>query len=191
MDGPQICRAGTADDLRDRGIVQRRLPRARRRRVIISQARLEPTAAALASLAAAGVALAVRVVDPFAHGAWLVAYLVLVGFVAQLLLGFGQAALSTGCAAPARRVWLRQAFLWNLGVVAVPVGVLAQTRLAVIAGSLSLIVALASLTRNAGPGLAESIAHRRWRGWGYAALLAAMAVSTLIGTALAWDIPWT
>jgi hypothetical protein len=96
-------------------------------------------------------------------------------------------------AAPRRpaELWLRQAFLWNLGVVAVPVGVLAQTRLAVIAGSLSLIVALASLTRNAGPGLAESIAHRRWRGWGYAALLAAMAVSTLIGTALAWDIPWT
>jgi hypothetical protein len=76
-------------------------------------------------------------------------------------------------------------------VVAVPAGVLAQTRLAVIAGSLSLIAALGSLTRTAGPSLAEAIAHRSWLGWGYAGLLAAMAASTLIGTALAWDIPWT
>ena len=61
-------------------------------------------AAALASLAAALVALVVRMAEPFEHGAWLVAYLVLVGFLAQLLLGRGQAALlsSGGLPVPSR-----------------------------------------------------------------------------------------
>jgi hypothetical protein len=109
---------------------------------------------------AAAIALAVRIADPFAHGAWLVAYLVLVGFGAQLLLGVGQAALLSagGWTLPPRRVRLAQALLWNFGVVAVPAGVLAQTRLAVVVGSLSLIAALASLARTARPGLAPALA---------------------------------
>ena len=157
----------------------------------IPQARRGLTAAALASLAAAVVALVMRIADPFAHGAWLVAYLVLVGFLAQLLLGLGQSALmSTGLAAPPRWIRSAQAILWNVGVVAVPFGVLAQTRLAVVVGSLSLIGALASLARTTGPALAEAIARRNWLGWGYACLLAGMAASTLIGTALAWDVAW-
>jgi hypothetical protein len=156
-------------------------------------ARPDLTAAALASLAGAAMALALRIADPFAHGTWLIAYLVLVGFLAQLLLGLGQAALlsANGSAPPPRQVRLAQALLWNLGVVAVPVGVLADTRLAVVAGSISLIAALASLTKTAGPALARALAGGSWLGWGYASLLAGMTTSTLIGTALAWDIPWT
>jgi hypothetical protein len=154
--------------------------------------RLDLTAAALASLAAAAVTLAIRLAEPFEHGVWLVAYLVLVGFLAQMLLGRGQTALlvAGGLPAPPRRTRLTQAVLWNLGVVAVPLGVLAGTRLAVVAGSVSLIVALASLARTARPGLTAPRARRWWQGWGYAFLLAAMTASTLIGTALAWDIPW-
>lgn len=49
--------------------------------------------------------------------------------------------------APPHRVRLAQALLWNLGVIAVPVGVLAATRLAVVAGSVSLIAALSSRGR--------------------------------------------
>jgi hypothetical protein len=149
--------------------------------------------AALASLAAAAVALVLRVVDPFAHGNWLIAYLVLVGFLAQLLLGLGQAALLSACDAtpPTKRVRRAQALLWNVGVVAVPLGVLAETRLAVVVGSISMIAALISLTRTARPALATAFARRLWSGWGYASLLAAMGACTLIGTALAWDIPWT
>jgi hypothetical protein len=149
------------------------------------------TAAALASAAAAGLALAVRTSEPFDHGAWLVAYLFLVGFLAQLLLGLGQAALLSGAGASSPTPWvrLRQALLWNLGVVAVPAGVLAETRLAVVAGSLSLFAALTSLAKTTRPELTR--AHSpRWLSWGYRVLLAAMLVSTLIGTALAWDIPW-
>ena len=38
--------------------------------------------------------------SPFAHGAWLVAYLALVGFLAQALLGAGQSALLTEALCP-------------------------------------------------------------------------------------------
>lgn len=151
------------------------------------------TAAALASLAAAAFALAIRVLEPFDHGTWLVAYLFLVGFLAQLLLGRGQAALlsAAGLPAPRRGVRLAQALLWNFGVIAVPAGVLGDTRLAVVAGSVSLLVALALLWETARPMLPGSDVRPTRSGWAYALLLLTMTASTLIGTALAWDIPWT
>jgi len=151
------------------------------------------TAAALASLAAATVALAIRIAEPFDHGIWLVAYLVLVGFLAQLLLGLGQAALLSafGVGAPSGQTRLAQALLWNFGVIAVPAGVLADTRLAVVAGSISLLVALASFRNTARPARPGSAACPAPLGWAYALLLLTMTASTLIGTALAWDIPWT
>jgi hypothetical protein len=95
----------------------------------VRHSRPDLTAAALVSLVAAAVAIAVLVAEPFDHGGWLVAYLVLVGFLAQLLLGRGQAAVLSagGLPAPPRGVRLAQALLWNLGVIAVPVGVLAET----------------------------------------------------------------
>jgi hypothetical protein len=156
-------------------------------------ARPDLTAAALASLAGTAMALALRIAAPFAHGTWLIAYLVLVGFLAQLLLGLGQTALlwANGSAAPPRRVRLAQALLWNLGVVAVAVGVLADTRLAVVVGTVSLMAALALLAKTARPALARALALGSWLEWGYAGLLAGMTASTLIGTVLAWDIPWT
>lgn len=143
------------------------------------------------SLLAASVSAAATAVNPFAHGAWLVAYLFLVGFLAQLLLGRGQAALlSEPARPPARRVRLTQVVLWNLGVVAVPFGVLADARLAVVIGSIALLAALVSFAksvRHAGPiGGAKG---SRLRG-AYAALLAFMVISTLVGTALAWDLEW-
>jgi len=151
------------------------------------------TAAALASLAAAGVAVVIRIAEPFDHGTWLVAYLFLVGFLAQLLLGRGQAALlsSGGHPVPRRGVRLAQALLWNFGVIAVPAGVLADTRLPVVVGSVSLLAALASLWQTARPRLPGSHARPTRPGWAYALLLLTMTASTLIGTALAWDIPWT
>jgi hypothetical protein len=127
------------------------------------------------------------------HGAWLVAYLVLVGFAAQLLLGRGQAALVAdgGLGAPSHRARVAQLVLWNMGVVAVPAGVLADARLAVVTGSVCLIAALGSFYRTARPALASPAGLEPALRWGYLALLVAMIASTLIGTALAWDIPWT
>ena len=138
-------------------------------------------------------AIAVLVSEPFDHGGWLVAYLVLVGFLAQLLLAHGQAALlsAAGLAAPPREAQLAQALLWNLGVVAVPVGVLAEAKLAVVIGSVSLIVALASLRRTVQPALSGPGTNRGWLSLGYVGLLVVMTASVFVGTALAWDTPWT
>ncbi len=139
------------------------------------------TAAALASLAAAAAALAVRLAEPYEHGAWLVAYLVLVGSLAQFLLGRGQVELlaTVGGGAPSRPTRLRQLVLWNLGVVAVPAGVLADTKLLVVAGSVSpdrsggLVPedrARRERLADGSAGLAEAA---------YAALVALMAVSAV------------
>lgn len=156
-------------------------------------ARPELQAAALASLAAALVALVVRMAEPFEHAAWLVAYLVLVGFLAQLLLGRGQAALlSAGdLPVPSRRKRLAQTVLWNLGVVAVPLGVLTEARLAVVVGSVSLLTALESLWMTVRPILASELQRRGRLGSGYVALLVSMTASVFVGSVLAWDIPWT
>ena len=154
-------------------------------------ARPDLQAAALASLAAALVALVVRMAEPFEHGAWLVAYLVLVGFLAQLLLGRGQAALlsSGDLPVPSRSKRLAQVALWNLGVLAVPFGVLVETRLAVVVGSISLLAALASLWMTVRPIVSEA-AHRSRLASAYVALLLSMTASVFVGSALAWEIPW-
>jgi hypothetical protein len=137
--------------------------------------------------------LVFQITEPFDHGKWLVAYLVLVGFLAQILLGLGQTALRSKkkLTVVPSQTRLAQVLLWNLGVIAVPAGVLADTRLVVVAGSISLLAALESFRETAGPALPGSRGRTLPVGWGYAILLLAMAVSTLIGTALAWDIPWT
>ena len=155
-------------------------------------ARPDLYAAALASLTAALVALVVRIAEPFEHGAWLVAYLVLVGFLAQLLLGRGQAALlSAGdLPVPSRHKRLAQTVLWNLGVVAVPLGVLAQTRLAVVIGSVSLLAALVSFWMTARPVIVSAAARRSRPASVYVALLLIMTASVFVGSALASDIPW-
>jgi hypothetical protein len=67
-------------------------------------------------LAAALVAAVVRASEPFDHGIWLVAYLFLVGFLAQLLLGLGQTALREQALQPASAQTVRaQAILWSVG----------------------------------------------------------------------------
>jgi len=153
---------------------------------------LNLTTLALASLVAALTAMIARAAQPFDHGIWLVAYLFLVGFLAQLLLGRGQVALldAAGRPPPAPRTKNAQLVLWNAGVIAVPFGVLVDARLAVLAGSLTLLTALASLWDSVRPALARRDSGRDWRVRGYAALLVFMVASVLLGAALAWDIPW-
>jgi len=144
---------------------------------------------ALLALAAAAVAAVVRAATPFDHGIWLVAYLFLVGFLAQILLGWGQDSL---CRRAGRlrtvRVDRAEAALWNLGVVAVPLGVLVNARIAVVIGSGVLLVALALFARSLSPSPKSHDAIPT--AMAYAALLFGMATSVVIGTGLAWDIPW-
>jgi|SRR5215211_85060 len=141
------------------------------------------------SLAGAAVAAVVRAATPFDHGIWLVAYLFLVGFLAQTLLAAGQDSLYRRAGRPlSGRLVRMEVVLWNLGVVAVPLGVLVNARIAVVIGSCALLPALVLFARSLNPSVnphgAISIAMA------YTALLLGMATSVVIGTALAWDIPW-
>lgn len=105
--------------------------------------------AAAAMIVAGGLVAAVNSAAPFAHGSWLAAYLVLVGGVAQLLLGVGCLALP----APRLSARLRRAQLgaWNLGNAAVVAGVLADAFGLVALGSVVLLGALAGFALGGGP----------------------------------------
>jgi hypothetical protein len=147
------------------------------------------TMSAIWLLGAVGVAVW-RAAETFEHGIWLVAYLVLVGFAAQLLIGRGQAKLRwrAGLAAPRRTTRGVELGLWNLGVVVVPVGVFLDTRLAVLFGTVVLLAALASFLRSVRGALEAG--RDGVLGRAYLALLAFMAASAVTGLALAWDTPW-
>jgi hypothetical protein len=141
-------------------------------------------------LLAAVVVSAWRVVEPFEHGIWLVAYLVLVGFAAQLLIARGQAELHwlaglSGVGQVTRHVEL---VLWNFAVVIVPLGVFLETRLAVLLGTLALLAAVASFVADVRDALDSGQVGSLGRS--YLALLAFMAASAVTGLALAWDTPW-
>jgi hypothetical protein len=158
----------------------------RRQRITSRSPRLF-VAAASTALTAAIAAAAARAIEPFAHGVWLIAYLFLVGFLAQLLLGRGQAMVTAANPAePDPPPIGAQAVLWNAGVVAVPLGVLLGARVFVVAGSLALLASLVMFwqerrPRNAVSGVLEI---------GYVMLIVFMGASVLVGTALAWDTPW-
>jgi hypothetical protein len=147
------------------------------------------TILALISLCAAATAAVVRAVVPFDHGIWLVAYLFLVGFLAQILLAWGQDSLHRRAGrSPAGRTVRIEAVLWNLGVVAVPLGVLVNARVAVVIGSCVLLGALALFARSLSPSPRSHDVIPT--AMAYSALLLGMVSSVAIGTGLAWDIPW-
>jgi hypothetical protein len=118
------------------------------------------------------------------HGWWLVSFLGLVGGVAQLLLG------AAGSAAAGAGVPRRRAALWNGGTVLVPLGVLADARLAVVLGGVLLMAALGGSARGLlAARRAGAEDAPRWH-VAYASLLLFLGASVVVGTALAWDRPW-
>jgi hypothetical protein len=143
---------------------------------------------AAASLVAAAVAAALRVAEPYEHGIWLVAYLVLVGVAAQLLLARGQSAVATRT--PSRGLVRLQSGLWNLGVLAVPLGVLTDSRLAIVLGALCLLLALGSYGRTLYAARTHWRAGSRAMQAAYVGLLAGMTASVFVGVALGWERPW-
>jgi hypothetical protein len=162
---------------------------------VASRRRSGPATSAGAALSflAAGACVAVwHAVEPLPHGWWLASFLVLVGGVAQLLLGAGRGALvGSAPSLPARLPGWDQALLWNAGTVLVPLGVLADARLGVVLGGGLLIVALGGLSLDLlGARHAGADCSPRWQ-LAYAGLLAFLAASVVVGTALAWDKPWT
>lgn len=147
---------------------------------------------ALFLLAGADVA-AWNLTAPFAHGWWLVAYLGLVGGIAQLMLGPGQFVVAdrlqtTGVPA---RVVAAELALWNVGTVLVPVGVLANASEALVAGRALLAAALVLFA--VGLRRMTPRAQRRapWTCRCYAATVAFLAVSVLVGLHLGEAMPWS
>jgi hypothetical protein len=139
---------------------------------------------------AAGLAaIAVRLAYDFENGIWLVAYLLLVGFIAPALLAVGERRLLVD---PLAGDGARSAAaLWLAGVVMVPAGVLADARILVCLGAVCLILSLLGLAERAFTGGATPARERtRSELAAHAAVILVMAASTGIGVLLAWGRPW-
>ena len=139
-------------------------------------------------LVASVIAAIMNVRAPFARGWWLVAYLSLVGGVAQLLLGPGLIALANrhGWHGQSLRYSVAELVLWNIGTLTVAIADLALAPGGVVAGSVLLVVALALFARELNHvSTVPSPPARAWRGL-YVLLLVFLAVSTIVGTILAY-----
>ena len=145
-------------------------------------------AAAFVALAAGFAVL--QAAAPFTRGWWLVAYLFLVGGLSQLLLGSGLIALARRSKARATAANARaQLVLWNAGTATVAIADLRNAPGGVLAGSLILLAALALFAVGARRvSVTARHAVRRWIDC-YLALLAFLATSVVVGTALAGALP--
>jgi hypothetical protein len=132
------------------------------------------------SVVAGGLVAALTRPTGFELGSWLAAYLVLVGGVAQIALGTGQAWLADE---PPRATAVNaEVATWNLGVAATVVGTLAAapvvTTLGGIATALALVLFLVGV-RMPGPAPRWALIVYRW-------VVAIVLVSIPVGLALAW-----
>jgi hypothetical protein len=134
-------------------------------------------------IVAGGGVAAVNSAVPFGHGSWLAAYLVLVGGVSQGVLGAGRLALDVPPLS--RALSPAQLVLWNVGALAVPAGVLGGAPALVTAGSVALLCALALFAAEA-RGVRREL---RRRAVVYLAIVVGLAVSVVIGSALAVAAP--
>lgn len=132
---------------------------------------------------AGGLVAAVNGAAAFAHASWLAAYLVLVGGVAQIALGVGCLTLPEPHCPP--RLRALQLGLWNIGVLGVAAGVLANLFGVVLGGCV--VVAGALVCFAAGSGPADD--PGRTRVLAYRLLIAALAISVLVGGVLAHGHP--
>jgi hypothetical protein len=144
------------------------------------------TICAVIFLVAAAVIAVLRSITPVTRGWWLVAYLSLVGGVAQLLLGPGLIGIAgrSGARPPSDRARHGQLVLWNAGTIIVAVADLVPSAAGVLVGSVVLVVAHVLFARGL-RGVSATARHPA-RGWvrAYALLLVFLALSVVIGTVL-------
>lgn len=148
--------------------------------MVLDRQQLSAAWLSAAMIVAAGIVSAVHELTPFARGSWLVAYLVLVGGVAQALLAFGPR-WAGAVATPAARRWAGT-WLWVAGSLLVPAGRLAGLAPLTIAGSIALLAALAGYAATvlrAPRGIARRVGV-------YLALVAFLATSVGVGLVLAF-----
>lgn len=128
---------------------------------------------------AGGLVSAVTALAPSEHGAWAAAYLVLVGGVAQVALGAGQAQLAPRI--PPRKLLIAELVAWNLGNAAVLSGELSGVIPLVYAGGAVLVAALTLLVR----GMRGTAARVPWMLHAFRALVLLLLVSIPVGLVLA------
>lgn len=129
---------------------------------------------------AGGLVAAVTHPTGFELGSWLAAFLVLVGGVAQIALGVGQAWLSEDAPRPTQV--RAEVTTWNLGVTATVVGTLVSAPIITTLGGLASALALGLFlggVRKSGSGSRSPLVLYR----GFATIV---LVSTPVGLALAW-----
>jgi hypothetical protein len=131
---------------------------------------------------------AMHAIRPVPRGWWLVAFLSLVGGVAQLLLGPGLVALRRrrGAAPQAGRTAAAELVLWNVGTATVAIADLVPLMGGVLAGSALLLGALVLFAAGLRGAPADGL--RRAPGWvgAYVGLLGFMAASVAVGVLLAY-----
>jgi hypothetical protein len=129
---------------------------------------------------AGGLIAAVSRPTQFTLGSWLAAYLVLIGGVAPIGLGSGQALLAESCPTSSKvRV---EVLAWNAGLVAVIVGTLVPAVPVTMFGGVLTALALATFISEVRHGQ-RSV---RWAWYLYMGTACFVLVSTPIGLALAW-----
>lgn len=134
-----------------------------------------------ASIVAGGVVAAVTRPTGFDLGPWLAAFLVLVGGVAQIALGVGQAWIAAD--PPPPRDVRRELMAWNLAVVTTIVGSLAAVPVSSTLGGVAMVVALVMFLT----GVRSTDVHvPRWAPVLYRSVVVVVLVSTPIGLVLAW-----
>lgn len=133
-----------------------------------------------ASIVVGGVVAAVTRPTGFDLGPWLSAFLVLVGGVAQIALGVGQAWIAED--PPARSALRRELTSWNVSVVATVVGSLAALPVATTIGGIAMVAALVMFLL----GVRRTAPVPRWAPLVYRLIVVVVLISTPIGLALAW-----
>jgi hypothetical protein len=129
---------------------------------------------------AGGITAAVTRPTAFELGSWLAAYLVLVGGVAQITLGAGQAWVAVE--PPGQRIVTAEIAAWNVGIVCTIVGTLVGAPVVTTLGGVASVVALGTFiraVRNADAGFALIRTIYRW-------VTAIVLIGIPVGLALAW-----
>jgi len=131
------------------------------------------------SIIAGGVISAVAAASPSYIASWAVAYIVLVAGVAQLVLGIGQAQL-TSTQSPTW-VIVAEAVALNLANVAVLIGSLAEIRVLSYIGAALLVIALVLFVW----AVRGNHSRNRWLLYAFRAIVVILAVTAPIGLVIA------
>jgi nitrite reductase (NO-forming) len=149
--------------------------------------------AGLLMLAASAVAVVADAAgaDPRLH--WLALHLALLGGVSQLVLGAGQFFVCAFLATtpPSRRLVGAQLAIWNVGTVAVAVGVPLEVQALVDGGAVLVAAGLVLYLGSLRAMQQRSLQQARWAVRWYQASASCLVVGVLVGAVLAGGLVWT